>query len=53
MDKLFPAPVADADGGFQALRRKAQKVLMQHGFPHRKTENWKYEIGRASCRERV
>ncbi len=42
MDKLFPAPVADADGGFQALRRKAQKVLMQHGFPHRKTENWKY-----------
>lgn len=24
------------------LRRAAQKVLMRHGFPERKTENWKY-----------
>ncbi|MDT8448867.1 MAG: SufD family Fe-S cluster assembly protein [Wenzhouxiangellaceae bacterium] len=42
IDKLVPerpiAPGDDIDG----LRRRAQKVLMQHGFPHRKTENWKY-----------
>jgi Fe-S cluster assembly protein SufD len=42
MDKLFPERLDDADSGFGALRRRAQKVLMQHGFPHRKTENWKY-----------
>ncbi|MGK7296806.1 MAG: SufB/SufD family protein [Candidatus Wenzhouxiangella sp. M2_3B_020] len=30
------------DSDFEPLRRKARKVLMQHGFPHRKTENWKY-----------
>lgn len=42
VEKLVPeAPAAD-DGGFGLLQRKAQKVLMQHGFPHRKTENWKY-----------
>lgn len=42
IEKLVPerpiAPGDDIDG----LRRRAQKVLMQHGFPHRKTENWKY-----------
>lgn len=31
-----------ADDGFADLRQHAQKLLMQHGFPHRKTENWKY-----------
>jgi Fe-S cluster assembly protein SufD len=42
MDKLFATAQDESDGGFGALRRRAQKVLMQHGFPHRKTENWKY-----------
>ncbi|MGB0514975.1 MAG: SufB/SufD family protein, partial [Wenzhouxiangellaceae bacterium] len=27
---------------FDGLRREALKVLMRHGFPGRKTENWKY-----------
>ncbi len=30
------------DSSFEVLRRRALRVLMQHGFPHRKTENWKY-----------
>ena len=42
IEKLLPEADAVADGSFGAQRRKAQKVLMQHGFPHRKTENWKY-----------
>ena len=42
IEKLLPQAAAEDDGSFGALRRKAQKVLMQHGFPHRKTENWKY-----------
>ena len=32
------APIDEApDDGFADLRKRAQKVLMQHGFPHRKT----------------
>ncbi len=42
IEKLMPHAAAEDDGSFGALRRQAQKVLMQHGFPHRKTENWKY-----------
>ena len=42
IEKLMPQAAAEYDGSFGALRSKAQKVLMQHGFPHRKTENWKY-----------
>jgi len=42
IEKLMPQAAAEDDGSFGALRRQAQKVLMQHGFPHRKTENWKY-----------
>lgn len=42
IEKLLDQAGAADDGGFGASRRKAQKVLMQHGFPHRKTENWKY-----------
>jgi len=42
IEKLMPQAAAEDDGSFGSLRRKAQKVLMQHGFPHRKTENWKY-----------
>src|SRR6056297_1419412 len=42
IEKLMPQATAEDDGSFGALRRKAQKVLMQQGFPHRKTENWKY-----------
>jgi len=41
-DKLLSGQVADGDGALGRLRRDAQRVLMQHGFPHRKTENWKY-----------
>jgi len=41
IEKLMPGD-AEGDGSFGALRTKAQKVLMQYGFPHRKTENWKY-----------
>ena len=41
IEKLLPEAEVD-DGSFGALRRRAQKVLMEHGFPHRKTENWKY-----------
>lgn len=41
IEKLMPQAAAD-DDSFGALRARAQKVLMQHGFPHRKTENWKY-----------
>src|SRR6056297_1352610 len=42
IEKLMPQADAQDDGSFGALRKKAQRVLMQHGFPHRKTENWKY-----------
>ena len=42
IEKLLPQVAGEDDGSFGALRRKAQKVLMKHGFPHRKTENWKY-----------
>jgi len=42
IEKLMPQAAAEDDGSFGGLRRKAQKVLMQYGFPHRKTENWKY-----------
>jgi len=42
IEKLLPETAADSESGFGTLRKKAQKVLMQHGFPHRKTENWKY-----------
>lgn len=42
IEKLLPETAGEDAGGFGALRRTAQKVLMQHGFPHRKTENWKY-----------
>ncbi len=41
LDRLAPIDEAP-DDGFGDLRKRAQKVLMQHGFPHRKTENWKY-----------
>ncbi|MDT8438570.1 MAG: SufD family Fe-S cluster assembly protein [Wenzhouxiangellaceae bacterium] len=40
-EKLL-APSVETGDGFDALRRQALKVLMQHGFPHRKVENWKY-----------
>ncbi|MCA1779572.1 MAG: SufD family Fe-S cluster assembly protein [Xanthomonadaceae bacterium] len=42
MEKLVPDTQAPDDGGFGLARRKALKVLMQHGFPQRKTEHWKY-----------
>jgi len=41
LDKLAPE-VASRGDGFDKLRQVAQKVLMQNGFPHRKTEAWKY-----------
>ncbi|NKI34651.1 hypothetical protein HFP89_05680 [Wenzhouxiangella sp. XN79A] len=41
LERLAPAAELPRDG-FTELRSQAQKVLMQHGFPHRKTENWKY-----------
>lgn len=41
LEQLAPEDGLPRDG-FSALRTQAQKVLMQHGFPHRKTENWKY-----------
>lgn len=41
LDILSPE-VPQTDDGFADLRKHAQKVLMQHGFPHRKTENWRY-----------
>lgn len=36
------APEAGDDGEFGAVRRRARKALMQHGFPDLKTEAWKY-----------
>jgi len=42
IEKLLPKAAPEDDPGFGALRRMARKNLMQHGFPHRKTENWKY-----------
>ncbi len=42
IDKLLPESLPEGEPGLDVLRRKAQKILMQHGFPHRKTENWKY-----------
>ncbi|MDT8408587.1 MAG: SufD family Fe-S cluster assembly protein [Wenzhouxiangellaceae bacterium] len=42
IEKLIPESLPDEPGEFGPLRRKALKVLMQHGFPHRKVENWKY-----------
>jgi len=42
LEKLLPDPLPDGEPGLDVLRRKAQKILMKHGFPHRKTENWKY-----------
>src|SRR6056297_1701929 len=42
IEKLMPQANAEDDGSFGGLRKKAQRVLMQHGFPQRKTENWKY-----------
>lgn len=42
IEKLVPERPPEPGDGIDALRRQAQKVLMQHGFPHRKTENWKY-----------
>ena len=42
IEKLLSESEVVEDASFGALRRRAQKVLMQHGFPHRKTENWKY-----------
>ena len=42
IDKLLPDSLPDGEPGLDVLRRKAQKILMQHGFPHRKTERWKY-----------
>lgn len=41
IDKLLPDD-SPADSDFEPLRKKARRILMQHGFPHRKTENWKY-----------
>ena len=41
LEKLVPESVSE-DDSFGRLRREAQKVLMRHGFPGRKTENWKY-----------
>jgi len=42
LEKLLPDRLPDGEPGLDVLRRKAQKILMKHGFPHRKTENWKY-----------
>jgi Fe-S cluster assembly protein SufD len=42
IDKLLPDSLPEGEPGLDLLRRKAQKVLMRHGLPHRKTENWKY-----------
>lgn len=42
IEKLMPPDAGKNDASFGTLRGKAQKVLMQHGFPQRKTENWKY-----------
>lgn len=41
LERLAPG-TAVADDGFADLRRHAQEILIQHGFPQRKTENWKY-----------
>jgi len=41
LERLAPDDALPSDG-FAELRRHAQKILMQHGFPHRKTENSKY-----------
>lgn len=41
IEKLLP-DAAGTDDAFAALRREARKQLMQHGFPHRKIENWRY-----------
>ena len=41
-EKLLPDAPPQGDSDFEPLRKKARKILMQHGFPHRKTENWKY-----------
>lgn len=40
-EKLAPASALAADD-FVDLREKAQRALMQHGFPDLKTEAWKY-----------
>jgi len=42
LEKLVPEQAGSEAGAFDALRREAMRVLMQHGFPDRKTENWKY-----------
>lgn len=42
LEKFSQASLPEIDPAFDLLRRKAQKVLMQHGFPQRKTEAWKY-----------
>ena len=42
LEKFSRAALPETDPAFDLLRRKAQKVLMQHGFPQRKTEAWKY-----------
>ena len=41
IEKLLPE-LAETEDGFAPLRREARKLLMQHGFPHRKIENWRY-----------
>ena len=44
MSELFEqlAPEVGDDGEFSAIRRRARKALMRHGFPDLKTEAWKY-----------
>lgn len=41
IEKLLPEVAASGDA-FDRLRRDARTVLLEHGLPHRKTENWRY-----------
>ncbi|MEM1081231.1 MAG: SufD family Fe-S cluster assembly protein [Pseudomonadota bacterium] len=42
LDQLTAPPLAAVADDLDQLRSQAQKVLMQHGFPMRKTEAWRY-----------
>jgi len=41
IEKLLPGTCGSGDG-FDRLRRAARSVLLEHGLPHRKAENWRY-----------
>ena len=42
LEQFSAPPLIELESDLEALRKHAQKVLMQHGFPQRKTEAWKY-----------